>query len=127
MHVLIIEDKRDIASGLFDFLESKGHIVDTAGYGISSRHLALVVQYDAIVIDVMLPETNGVLLCQRLREKGCAATPILVISERESLDDKIACLEAGADDYLVKPVTPSQIESRLRVLFRMSSRRKVGA
>jgi DNA-binding response OmpR family regulator len=122
MHVLIIEDEQGITSGLSGFLETKGHVVDTAGRGISSRHLALVGQYDAIMIDVMLPEMDGLALCRELREEGCKATPILMISVRDSLDDKVACLEAGADDFLVKRVTLAEIESRLRVLFRLDSR-----
>lgn len=125
MHVLIIEEEQGISSGLSGFLEAKGHVVDTAGRGISSRHLALVGQYDAIVIDVMLPEMDGLALCRELREEGCKATPILMISVRDSLDDKVACLEAGADDFLVKHVTLSEIESRLRVLFRLDSRSNV--
>ena len=124
MHVLIIEDRYDSTSGLSDFLETKGHIVDTAGSGISCRHLALVGQYDAIVLNVLLPETDGIGLCRKLREEECNATPILMISLRDSLEEKIACMEAGADDYLAQPVTLSEFESRLRVLFRLSSRAK---
>jgi DNA-binding response OmpR family regulator len=123
MYVLIIEDKRDATSSLFDFLEAKGHVVDTLCSDISSRILTLVGQYDAIILDVM--SADGLRLCRKLREGGCKATPILMISAGDSLDDKIACMEAGADDYLVKHVTLSEIESRLRVLFRMSSRSRV--
>jgi DNA-binding response OmpR family regulator len=125
MHILIIEDNQDIASNLFDYLEAKGHTVDAAGCGISGRHLAVVSQYDAIVLDVMLPGMDGITLCRKLREEGCKTTPVLMISARDSLDDKIAGLEAGADDYLVKPVALSEIESRLRVLFRLRSNTKV--
>ncbi|MBI5891707.1 MAG: response regulator transcription factor [Nitrosomonadales bacterium] len=122
MHVLIIEETRDTTSGLFDYLESKGHVVDTAGCGISSRHPALVGQYDAIVFDVMLSETDGLACCRRLREEGCEATPILVVSAHGSLDARIASLEAGADDCIAQSMPLSECESRLRVLFRMSSR-----
>jgi DNA-binding response OmpR family regulator len=124
MHVLIIEDRYDTTSDLVIYLESKGHVVDTAGCGIWCRHLALVGQYDAIVLNVTLPGTDGIGLCRKLREEECNATPILMISVRASLDEKIACMEAGADDYLVQPVEPGAIESRLRVLFRMSNRVK---
>jgi DNA-binding response OmpR family regulator len=125
MHVLIIEDERESASGLLDFLEARSHLVDTARCGITNRHLALVGEYDSIVIDALLLEMDGIALCHSLREEGCKATPILMISARDSLDETIACLEAGADDYLVKPVTLNETESRLRVLFRMSFRAKV--
>jgi DNA-binding response OmpR family regulator len=120
MHVLIVEDNEDMASNMFDFLETKGHVVDVAGCGIAGRHLALSTQYDAIVLDVMLPGMDGITLCRNLREAGCKTTPILMISARDTPDDKIAGLEAGADDYLVKPVTLKEIELRLRVLFRLT-------
>jgi DNA-binding response OmpR family regulator len=120
MHVLVIEDNEDIASNLLDFLEAKGHIVNVAGCGIAGRNLALSTQYDAIVLDVTLPGMDGITLCRNLREVGCKTTPILMISARDTPDDKIAGLDAGADDYLVKPVPLNKIESRLRVLFRLT-------
>ena len=124
MHILIIENSRDITSRLSGFLESKGHVVDTAGSGLSCRQVALVEQYDAIIIDVMLPDMDGLRFCRMLRDCGCAATPILMMSESDSLDEKIACFEAGADDYLSRHATLSEIESRLRVLFRLKTRAK---
>lgn len=125
MHVLIIEDEQGFASDLFMYLQAKGHAVDTASRGITCRNLALAGQYDAIVIDAMLPAMEGFKLCSELRDAGCQATPILVISVHDSLDDKIAFLEAGADDFLVKPVPVSEVEARLRVLFRMKWRARV--
>jgi DNA-binding response OmpR family regulator len=118
MRVLIIEDNRDLASNMFDFLEAKGHVVDAAGDGITGMHLALVNQYDAIVLDLMLPGMDGITLCRKLREEGGKSTPVLMITARDSLDDKIAGLEAGADDYLVKPAELREVELRLRVLHR---------
>ncbi|MDP1633732.1 MAG: response regulator transcription factor [Gallionellaceae bacterium] len=118
MRVLIIEDNKDLASNMFDFLEAKGHVVDAAGDGISGLHLALVNDYDAIVLDLMLPGMDGITLCRKLREEGGKQTPVLMITARDSLDDKIAGLEAGADDYLVKPAELREVELRLRVLFR---------
>ena len=118
MRVLIIEDNRDLASNMFDFLESKGHVVDAAGDGITGMHLALVNEYDAIVLDLMLPGMDGITLCRKLREEGGKDTPVLMITARDSLEDKIAGLEAGADDYLVKPAELREVELRLRVLFR---------
>jgi DNA-binding response OmpR family regulator len=118
MRVLIIEDNRDLASNMFDFLEAKGHVVDAAGDGITGMHLALVNQYDVIVLDLMLPGMDGITLCRKLREEGGKDTPILMITARDSLEDKIAGLEAGADDYLVKPAELREVELRLRVLFR---------
>jgi len=118
MRVLIIEDNRDLASNMYDFLEAKGHVVDAAADGISGMHLALVNQYDAIVLDLMLPGMDGITLCRKLREEGGKSTPILMITARDLLDDKILGLEAGADDYLVKPVELREVEMRLRVLLR---------
>jgi DNA-binding response OmpR family regulator len=118
MRVLIIEDNKDLASNMFDFLEAKGHVVDAAGDGITGLHLALVNDYDAIVLDLMLPGIDGITLCRKLREEGGKHTPVLMITARDSLDDKIAGLEAGADDYLVKPAELREVELRLRVLFR---------
>jgi DNA-binding response OmpR family regulator len=120
MRVLIIEDNRDLASNMFDYLETKGHVVDAAGDGITGMHLALVNQYDAIVLDLTLPGMDGITLCRKLREEAGKDTPVLMITARDSLDDKIAGLEAGADDYLVKPAELREIELRLRVLLRRS-------
>lgn len=121
MHVLIIEDNRDLASNMFDFLEAKGHVVDAAGDGITGLHLAVVNQYDAIVLDLMLPGIDGITLCKKLRMEAGKSTPILMITARDSLDDKIVGLEAGADDYLVKPAELREVELRLRVLLRRGS------
>lgn len=118
MRILIIEDNRDLASNMFDFLETKGHVVDAAGDGITGMHLALVNEYDAIVLDLMLPGMDGITLCRKLREEGGKDTPVLMITARDSLEDKISGLEAGADDYLVKPAELREVELRLRVLFR---------
>jgi DNA-binding response OmpR family regulator len=110
---------------MFDFLEAKGHVVDAAGDGITGMHLALVNQYDAIVLDLMLPGMDGITLCRKLREEGGKDTPILMITARDSLDDKIVGLEAGADDYLVKPAELREIELRLRVLLRRSGEQTI--
>lgn len=118
MRVLIIEDNRDLAANMFDFLEANGHVVDAAADGIVGLHLARVNQYDAIVLDLMLPGIDGITLCRKLREDHGKSTPILMITARDSLEDKIIGLEAGADDYLVKPAELREVELRLRVLLR---------
>jgi DNA-binding response OmpR family regulator len=121
MRVLIIEDNHDLASNMFDYLEAKGHILDAAGDGITGMHLAMANPYDAIVLDLMLPGMDGITLCRKLRDEGGKTTPILMVTGRHSLDDKIAGLEAGADDYLVKPAELREVELRLRVLCRRGS------
>lgn len=118
MRVLIIEDNRDLAANMFDFLEANGNVVDAAENGITGLHLALVNPYDAIVLDLMLPGMDGITLCRKFREESGKNTPILMITARDSLEDKIIGLEAGADDYLVKPVELREVELRLRVLIR---------
>lgn len=123
MRVLIIEDNRDLAANMFDFLEAKGHVVDAAADGVTGLHLARVNQYDAIVLDLMLPGIDGITLCSKLREDHGKSTPILMITARDSLEDKITGLEAGADDYLVKPVELREVELRLRVLNRRGDAR----
>jgi DNA-binding response OmpR family regulator len=123
MRVLIIEDNKDLASNMFDFLEAKGHVVDAAGDGVTGLHLAVVNEYDAIVLDLTLPGMDGLTLCRRLREDAGKETPVLIVTARDSLDDKIVGLEAGADDYLVKPIEMRELEMRLRVLMRRAGER----
>lgn len=123
MYLLLIEDNRDLAQNMFDYLEPKGHIVDLAGDGISGLHLATSNQYDVLILDLMLPGIDGLTLCRQLREGG-KQIPILMLTARDSLDDKIAGLEAGADDYVVKPFMLREVEARLNALIRRSQARE---
>jgi DNA-binding response OmpR family regulator len=118
MRVLIIEDNQDLASNLQDYLQADGHEVEVARDGITGMHMALVKEFDAIVLDLMIPGMDGITLCRKLRLEAGKNTPILIMTARDSLDDKIIGLEAGADDYLVKPVEMREVEMRLRVLTR---------
>lgn len=117
MNILLIEDNRDLALNMFDYFEGKGYAMDLAGDGVSGLHLAASNPYDAIILDLMLPGIDGLTLCRRLREAG-RQTPVLMLTARDSLDDKIAGLEAGADDYVVKPFALREVEARLRALVR---------
>ncbi len=123
MNILLIEDNRDLARNLFDFFEAKGYTMDLAGDGISGLHLAASNPYDALVLDLMLPGMDGLTLCERLREAG-KQTPVLMLTARDSLEDKIAGLEAGADDYVVKPFAMREVEARLRALVRRAQVRE---
>lgn len=125
MRVLIIEDNRDLAANMYDYLEAKGHVVDAAGDGVTGIHLATVNSYDAIVLDIILPGMDGITLCRKLRENNANTTPILMITARDLLEDKINGLEAGADDYLIKPVELREVELRLRVLLRRGAASKL--
>jgi DNA-binding response OmpR family regulator len=117
MRLLIIEDNRSIAANLTDFLTARGHVVDLAGDGIGGLHLALVNDYDAILLDLMLPGMDGLTLCRKLRDEP-GHPPVLILTARDSLDDKLLGLEAGADDYMVKPYALREVEARLRTITR---------
>nr|WP_276320087.1 response regulator transcription factor [Parasulfuritortus cantonensis] len=118
MRLLIIEDNRDITANLSDYLSPRGHVIDTAGDGISGLHLAVTQDYDAIVLDIMLPGMDGLTLCRNLRGVAGKHTPVLMLTARDSLDDKIRGLEAGADDYVVKPYALREVEARLKTIAR---------
>lgn len=118
MRLLIIEDNRDIAANLTDFLSARAHVVDVAGDGVGGLHLALTNDYDAIVLDLMLPGMDGLTLCRKLRGEAGKHTPVLMLTARDSLDDKILGLEAGADDYVVKPYALREVEARLKTITR---------
>ncbi len=116
--VLIIEDHRDIAEMLCAFLEGRGYEVDYAANGIAGLNLSRKEDVDVIVLDLMLPGLDGIDLCRRLREDARSDVPILMLTARDTLEDKIAGLDAGADDYLVKPFEIDELEARLRALLR---------
>lgn len=118
MHILVIEDNPDLAANVCDFLEAKGHTTDAAGDGITGLHLAVTQDYDAIVLDVMLPGMDGFSVCQRLREDARRDTPVLMLTARDALDDRVAGLECGADDYVIKPFALRELEARLKALKR---------
>jgi DNA-binding response OmpR family regulator len=116
--VLLVEDHPDIAESVAEYLESCGYAIDHAADGVTGLHLAVTNHYQAIVVDVMLPGLDGVSLCRRLREDARRDTPLLMLTARDTLDDKLAGLEAGADDYLVKPFEIRELEARIRTLLR---------
>lgn len=123
MKVLIIEDDVDIATNLFDYLGGRGHIVDHAGDGLTGLHLAVRNDYDALLLDVSLPGMDGFAVCQKLRVEARRATPVLMLTARDTLQDKLAGFESGADDYLVKPFALQEVEARLLALTRRSQGR----
>ncbi len=118
MRILVIEDNRDIAANLGDFLEDRGHTVDYAADGVAGLHLAVVNDFDAVILDLNLPGMDGLEVCKRLRAEGRKQTPVLMLTARDSLDSKLAGFESGADDYLVKPFALQEVEARLSVLAR---------
>ncbi len=118
MRILVIEDNRDIAANLGDYLEDRGHTVDYAADGVTGLHLAVVNDFDAIVLDLNLPGIDGIEVCRKLRMDGRKQTPVLMLTARDSLESKLAGFESGADDYLVKPFALQEVEARLQVLAR---------
>ena len=123
MRVLIIEDNPDIAANLGDYLDEQGHTVDFAGDGVTGLHLAVVNDFDAIVLDLALPGMDGLEVCRKLRSEADKDTPVLMLTARDRLEDKLAGFETGADDYLVKPFELQEVAVRLKVLAGRGRRR----
>jgi DNA-binding response OmpR family regulator len=118
MRILVVEDHRDIAENIGDYLGPKGHEIDYAADGVTGLHLAVTNSYDVIVLDLMLPALDGLALCRKLREEAKRDTPVLMLTARDQLDDKVEGFRAGADDYLVKPFALKELEIRLEALRR---------
>jgi DNA-binding response OmpR family regulator len=120
MRILVIEDNSDIAANIGDYLAEKGHVVDFAGDGVTGLHLAVVEDFDAIVLDLSLPGMDGLEVCRKLRQEARKHTPVLMLTARDALEQKLTGFESGADDYLVKPFALQELEARLTVLGRRS-------
>lgn len=118
MRILVIEDNRDILANVLDYLQLKGFSVDCAQDGLSGLHLATTGHYDLIVLDIMLPGMDGHQLCKRLREDGHNEVPILMLTARDALEDRLQGLQAGADDYLIKPFALSELVARIEAILR---------
>ena len=118
MRVLIIEDDPAIAANLYDFLEAHGHSVDAAADGVTGLHLAVTHPFDSILLDLGLPGMDGTTLCRKLREEAHIDTPVLMLTARDTLEDKLKGFEQGADDYLVKPFALREVEARLLALHK---------
>ncbi|WP_428636344.1 response regulator transcription factor [Shewanella sp.] len=124
IRALIVEDNRDICANISAYLEKHNYILDFAYDGISAMHLALANPYDVIVLDLMLPGMNGLCFCQKLREEAAVETPVLMLTARDTLNDKLKGFEAGADDYLVKPFALQELHVRLQALHKRSLGKK---
>jgi len=121
MRLLVIEDNHDLAANLREYLEERGHLVDAAEDGLTGLHLAVRNTYDAIVLDVILPGMNGITVCRKLREEAGKETPVVMLTARDSIEDRVTGLEAGADDYVIKPFALREVDARLRALVRRAS------
>ena len=117
MRLLLIEDIRRLSNSLRMTLKEDGYIVDVAYDGVEGEELATLATYDVIILDIMLPEKDGFAVCQALRNKRIR-TPILMLTARDALQDRVGGLDSGADDYLVKPFEVDELRARIRALLR---------
>ena len=117
MRVLIVEDERKLAELLARGLREEGHAADIAARGEDAVWMAEAAPFDVIVLDVMLPGLDGFAVCRRLRERE-VWTPVLMLTARDAVEDRVAGLDAGADDYLAKPFAFDELLARLRALAR---------
>jgi DNA-binding response OmpR family regulator len=120
MRILVIEDNPDIASNIGDYLSDRGNVIDFAGDGVTGLHLAVVNDYECIVLDLMLPGMDGLEVCRKLRQEARKHTPVLMLTARDALGQKLAGFETGADDYMVKPFALQELDARIQVLVRRS-------
>jgi DNA-binding response OmpR family regulator len=116
MRILIIEDNPDIAGNIGDYLELQGHVTDFAGDGVMGLHLATENTFDAIILDINMPRMDGFEVCRQLREEYQLDTPVLMLTARDSLADKVTGFQMGAWDYLVKPFELQELQMRLDAL-----------
>jgi DNA-binding response OmpR family regulator len=123
MRILIIEDEKEVSALVVRVLQEDSHAVDTACDGQCGEDMALSESYDLIILDIMLPKKNGLAVLRALREEGIA-TPVLLLTARDKVADRVAGLDAGADDYLVKPFAVAELRARVRALLRRQSDHK---
>ncbi len=120
MRVLIVEDERKISAYVKRGLEEQGYAVDAAYTGKEALDWSDAAPYDLILLDILLPEMDGLAVCRELRQRG-NRTPVLMLTARDAIDDRVAGLDAGADDYLVKPFALKELLARLRALTRRTA------
>ena len=118
--ILLVEDHQELAETVGAYLEASGYIVDYATDGLTAMHLGVTNIYEAIVLDVMLPGVDGLTVCKRLRDDANVTTPIIMLTARDQLTDKLKGFESGADDYLIKPFDMPELEARLEAVIRRS-------
>ena len=120
VRLLIVEDNRDICENIAAYLEKHSYVLDFAYDGISAMYLAVTNPFDVIVLDLMLPGMDGLSFCHKLRTDAKVETPVLMLTARDTLDDKLKGFAAGADDYLVKPFALQELHARLQALYKRS-------
>lgn len=120
VRVLIVEDSRGICENIAAYLGKHSYVMDFAYDGITAMHLALTNPFDVIVLDLTLPGMDGLSFCEKLRAEGKVETPVLMLTARDTLDDKLKGFKAGADDYLIKPFALQELHARLQALYKRS-------
>ena len=120
MRLLLVEDDRKIAGFIASGLKQEGFVLDLADNGIDGFHLALTEFYDTIVVDLMLPRLDGLELIRSIRREGCL-TPVLILSAKDSVNDRVKGLQCGGDDYLTKPFSFSELLARIQALIRRAN------
>jgi DNA-binding response OmpR family regulator len=125
MHILLVEDNRRLSDSLRRILVEDGYTVDAAYDGLDGEEMGRMPGYDVIILDIMLPGRDGMEVCRNLRNDR-VNTPILMLTARDALDDRIRGLDSGADDYLVKPFEVDELRARIRALLRRDSTSKTG-
>ncbi len=123
MRVLLVEDNRRLNDSLRTVLTEDGYAVDAAYDGVEGEEMALLATYDIIILDIMLPKRDGIEVCRSLRDQR-VTTPVLMLTARDAVDDRVKGLDSGADDYLVKPFEIKELRARLRALLRRDSSQK---
>ncbi|WND01770.1 response regulator transcription factor [Temperatibacter marinus] len=118
LHILVVEDEENIALNIADYFEPKGHVLDFAINGEQGLEMALAHPYDVVLLDVMLPKMDGFTVCDTIRRKSTRQVPILMLTARDTADEKISGFHAGADDYLTKPFSLGELEVRCIALSR---------
>jgi DNA-binding response OmpR family regulator len=118
LNVLVVEDQQSIARNIADYMEAKGHSFDFASQGKQGLDLALEHHFDLIILDLNLPKMDGLEVCQQIRKHANRHIPILMLTARDSIDDKVSGFTAGADDYLTKPFSLQELEVRCLALSR---------
>ena len=117
MRILVVEDERQLAGIIKRGLLEEGYSVDNAYDGEEAQYMAENVTYDLIILDIMLPKKDGMAVCRELRAKR-VNTPILMLTARDSIEDRVKGLDSGADDYVIKPFSFSELLARIRALMR---------
>lgn len=126
MKILIVDDSHTVSDTIADYFELEGMIIDCAYHGEAALNLIRENHYDVIIMDIMMPRLDGISTVEKLRQEQFCETPILFLTSKDTLDDKVAAFHAGGDDYLLKPFAMQELSLRLQALVNRGSRQDVG-